>query len=464
MEKKFRNVCEVIVTNDYCIGCGICAGICPAHILEMKFNEYGEYQPIETKSGCLPKCDLCLRVCPFWNQEDNEDTIAKSSFGCMPRIKHSLEAGYYSECYVGYSNINGHRMNGASGGMTTWLLETLIKNGIVDHVICVTHNPESKKLFKFSVLESVEEIRDAAQSCYYPVELAEVINYIINHDGRYAITGLPCFIKGLRLAMHQNRQLNERLAYLIGLTCGQLQSKHFAEYLCALKGGDPDNLSRIVFRIKDPNRPASDYGFRFTCSSGNAREGEIYWDSGMGEVWQNSYFTQNACLYCDDVFAETADIVLMDAWLPEYIKCYKGNNLLVVRSLKFSQLIKNGINRRELCLNAIDLQQVILSQADIIYKKRKILSNRLNRSCKLKYLPQKRVLSKNLLRLDEQIIFLLNEKIRRLGRNQYINRPDKHIGGIYTSLLTAIKQDVQQLVSIARSIKHKINLLEIHHG
>lgn len=31
-----------------------------------------------------------------------------------------------------------------------------------------------------------------------------------------------------------------------------------------------------------------------------------------------------ACNYCDDVFAECADVTCMDAWLPEYSQDHRG--------------------------------------------------------------------------------------------------------------------------------------------
>ncbi len=33
------NVIRIIVKNDYCIGCGVCAGICPSNNLHMDWSE-----------------------------------------------------------------------------------------------------------------------------------------------------------------------------------------------------------------------------------------------------------------------------------------------------------------------------------------------------------------------------------------------------------------------------------------
>ncbi len=387
------NVCDRIVSINLCIGCGLCAAICPPHVLEMKFNDYGEYQPVEIKEGCLPKCNLCLRGCPFWNQDDNEDTLAKALFGKQPGIRHSSETGYFLESYVGYSNVDEHRANGASGGMATWLLETLINQGFVDYVICVTQNPDPQKLYKYSVLNSVDKIRSASRSCYYPVELSEAIDFVLHNDGRYAITGLPCFLKGLRLAMRRNKRLRERLVFLVGLTCGQNKSKFFAQHLCAMAGGDPRQMNSCQFRIKDNNRPANNFGFFFVSGNELTKNGVIFWKDGMSEVWSRGYYKLNPCNYCDDIFAEVADIVFMDAWLDNYINDPKGTNLILIRNVALNNML--NFEQKNICLEIIPIEKVIQSQQDVINYKRNLLAERLyllKLLGKSKYIINKRVI------------------------------------------------------------------------
>ena len=68
------NVIENVVKHGLCIGCGTCAALCPQKALVMKFNEYGEYNPI-IEDNCLEKCDLCLSVCPFNDGNKNETNV-----------------------------------------------------------------------------------------------------------------------------------------------------------------------------------------------------------------------------------------------------------------------------------------------------------------------------------------------------------------------------------------------------
>lgn len=379
MSNPHRNVCEAVVPNDLCVGCGLCAGICPVQVLEMQFNDRGEYIPVEYKGGCLPKCELCLQTCPFVDQQDNEDTLANRAFSHTGNIQHKPEIGYYLDTYVGYSRVGDHRENGASGGLATWFLETLLSQKIVDYVVSVTSNSGNpEKLFQFAVFDSIEAVRKASKSSYYPVEVSDVIRKILSQDARYVVVGLPCVIKGIRLAMRNNRRLRQRIVVLVGLVCGQTKSRFFTEYLATLCGGEPSELQEVHFREKDSSRPASDYAHQFIWNkNGEIVTRKVFWSEGIKNIWTHDYFKINACNYCDDLFAETADVVFMDAWLPKYKKDYKGHSLVINRNDNLTHIWSEAMNSDKVSLETISPDMVILSQDGVLNQKRSILEYRL---------------------------------------------------------------------------------------
>ena len=413
-----RNVCESIVANNLCIGCGVCAAVCPPSVLDMEFNVFGSYIPVEYKEGCLEKCDLCLRACPFSDQDENEDTLAKTAFGQTRGISHAPESGYYLDCYVGYSTINNHRLNGASGGMATWFLEKLLNDGVVDKVVCVTpNNGDVEKLYHFDILNTAESVRDNSKSCYYPVEISDVVSRILNEKGRYIIVGLPCFIKSLRLAMRKNKRLQQRIVVLVGLVCGQTKSKFFVEYLASLLGGGHYPLRAVQFRIKDSTRPATDYGVQISWQDRNkVLPKQIFWTEGISKVWTHDYFKPNCCNFCDDVFAETADVVFMDAWLPKYKEDYRGHSLLINRNEKFKRIFEDAKTSTTANLETIDINEVIKSQKSTLRQKREMMQYRLYLAEKDRLsIPRKRLTSAIVISKQEQLITELKMRIRELS-------------------------------------------------
>ncbi|PKL61466.1 MAG: 4Fe-4S ferredoxin [Methanomicrobiales archaeon HGW-Methanomicrobiales-2] len=420
-----------VVEQDLCIGCGLCAALCPQDALSMQWNRYGEYNPVEV-SPCITECGLCLKVCPFSDTGENEDTIGERLYGAAPGIQHRSETGYYLAAYVGYSER--HRATSASGGMATWLLEALLAEDIVDHVICVAPTGDPERLFAFQVFDTPEEVRTGAGSAYYPVEISAVIRQVIEVPGRYAVTGLPCFLKAIRLAQQRNKKLRERIVVTVGLVCGQLKSRHFTDYIATLAGVQGE-VTAVRYRGKNPDHPASNFYFSFMAADGE--EHKIFWNEGISEAWTNRWFTPAACSYCDDVFAECADVTCMDAWLPEYSRDSRGTSLVLVRSQAMREMVERG---QGISLDPIPVERVIQSQAGVVAIKRQHLACRL-------YLdpqgvPEKRVAPerpKNPF-LRQEVV--LKERMRVLSRDRWGagERDGKH-------LREAMGQDLRRLTA-----------------
>jgi len=426
ISEKCDSICAGVVAHDLCIGCGLCAGVCPQKTLEMRFNEFGEYVAVDVKGTCSKDCDICLRVCPFSDQVENEDALAEKIFADIPDIEHRTETGYYLSSLVGYSNLNGHRANGASGGLATWTLETLLKKDLVDFVACVSPAKEPDRLFKFVVCDTPEEVRGSSKSCYYPVETSEIVRHIVNRKGSYGVIGLPCVIKALRLAMQVHTKLRQRIKFLLGLVCGQAKSRFFAEYICSLGRGNPRHIKKITFRIKDNNRPASDYGLRFVCGNNHQAgkpEGTVFWTEGMDRVWCSRYFTPNACNYCDDLFSELADISFMDAWLPEYTSESAGTNLVIIRNPKLQSLFQKASEAGEIQVDVIDIESVIKSQRRALIAKRNDLAKRLAVRKKLKQqVPEKRVLPLGKMKFREFLKTYVEMKIMQKSKVAFLKQ------------------------------------------
>ena len=258
--------------------------------------------------------------------------------------------------------------------MVNWLASKMLEDGLVDAVVHVKDGPDPEHMYTYQVSHSVNELKAGAKSKYYPIEMSEVLAYVREHEGRYLFIGIPCFVKAVRLLCRQDAVLNERIKYCIGLVCGHLKSDFFAKSEAWESGVPLNDIARVDFRHKTPGSPASDYAVEVQRIDGG--EPVIKRTAELSTTnWGLGYFKYNACDYCDDVLAETADVTFGDAWIPKYVNDGEGCNVIVIRSQAIQDLFDKYCG--ELVLHDSDASEVYQSQAGGFRHRRQGLAERL---------------------------------------------------------------------------------------
>lgn len=333
--------------------------------VKISLNDYGEYEETIVGVGKEPS-SLIEKVSPsFWTDGD-ETQVAEGLYGGLQEVQYDERLGYYLKLYAGHVVEGDFRKHASSGGMGTWILAELLKCGLVDGVIHVKKNddPNCAVLFKYSISRSIDEVMQGAKTRYYPVELSGVIETIKNGSGKYAVIGIPSFVMSLRLLAKQDPLVGSRLAFFVGLICGHQKSSKFADAMAWQVGIKPGMLTDIDFRKKIDGSRSSDYGVELT----GFVDGKKYTvvkkaRELMGQNWGMGFFKSFASDYTDDVFNETADITLGDAWLSDYVNDSRGNNVVIVRDQVVSNLIQKAIGDGRLKMDDIDAETIFKSQA-----------------------------------------------------------------------------------------------------
>lgn len=456
------NVVEVIVKNDYCIGCGVCAGICPSNNLNMDWSPKGELIPYNN-NACKDNCSICLDVCPFYDHEVNQNDIANSLFSKISKIKYNEYTGYYLNCYVGFQKDVEKRLKSASGGVATSFLSSLLEKNVVDKVIAVGAFEDNDKMFDFKILSNPNEVYSCAGSAYYPVEISRVLKKILKEKevDTYAVIALPCVVYALRLAMEKIPKLKRKIKIFASLTCGQLQNRFYTELLALESGITVENLSKVDFRRKSKENTA--INFMQVAIDKEGKEGVYQVNQELPyHLWHYQYFKQNACNFCDDIFGELADVTFMDAWLPEYIKDYKGTSLVIVRTNTVKKLLGQS---QECILNSIPVQKLTESQMGVIQKKRVSLKGRLFKIDSLGFFyPKKRVhpdineYNKN--KEFIELTFKVQEKSKEIFPNHLQNKSSKEFWDKMKDIETEIKKfERLQKIKSLKSMIRNLNLI-----
>ncbi len=408
MNKKLSQL-NKIIDGGYCIGCGACASVAPDFI-KIELVKNGTYQAniISKNVTNTALIENILMICPFSDKGKHEDEIGRELFGdCLKDSR----IGYYKQTYVGHVKDKRLHKKSTSGGIITWLLLELLKKNKVDAVIHVkTSRDEGDVLFKYDVSNTEDDIMSDSKSRYYPIEMSEVASIIKKIPGRYVFVGLPCFIKAIRRLAEVEPLIKERVVFHVGLVCGHLKSKSFADCFGWQSGISPGKLEEIDFRIKLDNQPANNYG---VYVRGDNLSTVKTARTLIGGNWGHNLFRYSACDYCDDVFSETADISVGDAWLPGYEKDSSGNSIVVVRNNSVHEILKNGIKKGQLVISNSNIDEIAESQAGGIRDRRDGLAYRLYEKKKTSnWAPKKRIKPMNThLSFKRRKLYKLRSKI-----------------------------------------------------
>lgn len=378
-----------MIRSGLCIGCGSCLAQADTNGAAMKFDAYGQLKPFGEAAWMKNRNEKFSMTCPFSPAAANEDELASWLFaGTEHKDAYS---GSFQSAYVGYAAEDDFRMQGSSGGMVTWVATELLRKGLIDGVAHVVASEDPQKegnYFHYRLSHSEDEVREGAKSRYYPIELSGVLKTIRELPGRYAVVGIPCFIKTIQLLRRQDPLLRERIAFTLGLFCGHMKSARFVESFAWQMKVPVKEIAKVEFRYKDPNRPANWYNAMLTLRDGTVVNRD-WWHLADGD-WGAGFFMNNACNFCDDVTSETADVSFGDAWVEPYSSDGKGTNVVIVRSQQVETLIRGAISEGRLQLKKVDGSFVEQTQAAGFRQRREGLSYRLTWATK-KIAPVKRV-------------------------------------------------------------------------
>lgn len=373
-----------IVRSGLCIGCGSCVADEPR--AAMAWDGYGQLKPAGPLGWYDRPDPSFARRCPFSPAATNEDRFAERLFPAAPA--HDPALGRYESAWVGHVAEGEYRMSGSSGGLVTWVAAELLRRGLVDAVAHVEAKANGA-LFGYRLSRSVAEVQAGAKSRYYPIELSGVIRAIRATPGRYAVVGVPCFIKAVNLLRESDPVIAERVTHTLGLFCGHMKSARMVESFAWQMGRRGEDVRAVDYRVKDATRPANWYRARLSLADGGAAE-QDWWHFADGD-WGAGYFQNSACNACDDVMAETADIAFGDAWVEPYSSDGRGTNVAVVRSPELQAIVADAVAADRLALTQVDAAFVAGTQAAGLRHRREGLGYRLSRWPRTPIRPVKRV-------------------------------------------------------------------------
>lgn len=421
---------STIANSGLCVGCGSCAQ-------RMRWDRNGFLKPVPSAE----RLKDFVRICPFSASASNEDVIAAERFPDAVTIDKRI--GRFEAAYVGHAVESPFRRDGSSGGLTSWVAAELLRTGRVDGIAHVAPvDPSSGAFFAYRISRTLDELSAGAKSRYYPVELSQVLAEIRSTPGRYAIVGIPCFIKAIHLLRRADPLIFERVTHTLGLFCGHMKSAAMVESFAWQLGTELSRVNALDYRKKDDRRPANWYRVQLDLRDGDSAE-QDWWHLADGD-WGAGFFQSPACNWCDDVVAETADISFGDAWVEPYSSDGRGTNVVIVRSKELQAVIEKARAEGRLTLEAVDADFIAQTQAAGLRHRRDGLAYRLSwRRGRL--VPPKRVRASTNLPLRRKLVYRLRSAIAHWSLPVFRLARMLRSPGIYTCWARAMLRLYQSL-------------------
>jgi len=314
-----------IYSHGVCVGCGACAAVCIEHAIKMEQEPgTGLFAPAVDHLACT-RCGRCLAVCP---------AVHWSNVVQFEQTHPAL--GSYVQAYSAFATENKLRVDAASGGFVTALLQSLLKNGHIDGAV-VSRRVKGEPLRSETILaRTQEEIASCKGSVYSPVCFSGIFEQLnrVPESERWAIVGLPCHIQALALMVARIPSLGRKVFLSISLVCGHVPTHRAYRY----------SLKRMKLNeseIVDINNRGDGWpGFlRIELNDGSIERVPYGNALSWGMVFSSPLFTSKVCHVCPDPGGFAADIMVCDAWLPRYKGNQEGVNLVLTKTTRGNEMV-----------------------------------------------------------------------------------------------------------------------------
>lgn len=313
-------------SKEKCSGCGACGAACPRDAIVMKPDEEGFLYPSVDSAFCID-CRICLRVCPFQNEN---------------RFKEPRSPSFYAAKHKDGNILR----ESTSGGAFTALSDFILRQGGVVYGAAFDAN--------FRVVhgraETDEECARFRVSKYVQSRTIEAYSAVVDdlRVGRLVLfTGTPCQTAGLR-GLTGSLKAGGKL-YTCDVICHSIPSPLiWEEYKKLLERENGGRLTDVRFRSKKQpwTRKNSNKTFEFRTSASLDRKSDERFYAlffGAGIIMRRSCF---ACPFTD-IF-RASDITIADYWgiekyMPEFYDPL-GVSLIMTNSAEGEKLIEAARN------------------------------------------------------------------------------------------------------------------------
>jgi len=300
-----------------------CYNACPKKAIGIEEND-GFYYPMINEEKCI-NCDICKKVCPVLNKENENDNILK--------------------IYACKSKDEDARMKSSSGGVFTLLAEYILEQeGIV---FGARFNENLEVVHDY--IERREDLDKLRGSKYLQSNIGDTyikVKEFLDSERKVLFTGTPCQIEALLTYLRKDYDN----LYTQDIICHGVPSpKVWRKYLEYKKEKNGDYPKSVSFRKKDLLGWSN---FQMCYTYSNKEENVHHDDDPYMKLFLRNFNLRNSCYECSfKKIHRKADITVADFWgINEVNKKFndeKGISAILIHSEKGKELFENIKNKME---------------------------------------------------------------------------------------------------------------------
>ena len=279
-----------------------------------------------------------------------------------PRQELDRFLGPRKSRYLAYASDPKVRAGAASGGSISGLLIHLLERGHIDGAVVsrlyVNNGVIGAKPF---IAAHRDEILSAQSSIYMEFPWLRLARKLLGQsrpERRLAVVGLPCHLSALSHLAAQDQKISRVLALKVGVVCSRTSFKELLLKILGKNDIQEGDIESMHFRVGTGRGR-----MRVTLNE----DGEVTFPLAQFKLYRNLHFySPYRCLLCMDPLAESADVVCGDAWLHSLIGADIQSNMVICRTEKGEEVIREMIEAGDLTAQPMDDRLIYDAQRRIL--------------------------------------------------------------------------------------------------
>jgi len=325
---------ERILSDDLCIGCGLCQSILGPEKVQIAKDADGELRPVICGELTETDVDLVYDTCPGTRCEaiPAEDAQSAPHSDLVWGPYHSLSLAWSSEPEV--------RFEGSTGGVLTALGRYLLHSGRVAFILHVKASEDEPTFGAATISTTIEEVLGGAGSRYGPTAPLIGLNAVLDREEPFAVVAKPCDLNAIRNLAHRDPRVTRWIRYMLTPVCGGFMPDQAMGRFLSDNKIDRDHITALRYRGRGCPGPTT-----IKTADGAARD--FHYLDFWGED-ESCWSLPFRCKICPDGIGEAADIAAADTWpraTPdrEGSATDPGTNSIITRTIRGEALLQAAI-------------------------------------------------------------------------------------------------------------------------